>query len=213
MDDPRRAVGGQALGQPGNQPVHRGVARTVGFGILPRPARHLPGEVIARPAIIAQTHRQWIDAVEHGQRVDLGIIDGAPFRRTGIGQATVPQYAALDHVHDIEGRTDDRFVLAQRIGTRHRKVGLAERMDDAEFAVHGMGRCQQLTGRLAAQHIAPGGGAQLIGRVGLAAGETQHFERAGEPLDRPVHPVAEPYGIQIVRWSWGLVLHGVDYRR
>ena len=70
-----------------------------------------------------------------------------------LGSVRIPEHPALFHRHDVEGGADDAVVGAERIGLRDRKALLAERGDDAEFAVDRVRRRQQFAERLAAHHI------------------------------------------------------------
>ena len=80
------------------------------------------------------------------------------------GQRLVPQHAALDAVHDVEGGADDRLVLAQHVGPRHREAHAMQRLDHLVLAVDRVRRGQELAGRLAAQRIALAAGGDAIGR-------------------------------------------------
>src|SRR3546814_3932058 len=74
--------GGHRIRQPGDKPVHFGnVAGARGF-ILPRPARNLPREIIARLAIVGQAERREIDQMQAGKRFIGGIVDGGAFSRS-----------------------------------------------------------------------------------------------------------------------------------
>jgi hypothetical protein len=85
----------------------------------------------------------------------------------------------LDIVHQIEGRADDPFILAQQEALRHRHSRALQGTDNAILALHLMGRFQQRAGRLLAQHHAPALAFQQKGRVGLATLKLQNTERAG----------------------------------
>src|SRR5262245_43859880 len=59
----------------------------------------------------------------------------------------------------------------------HGKAGRMQRLDDAELAVHGVRRGQELARRLAAQHEAAAvGGSDEVRRIRLAALELLDFE-------------------------------------
>ena len=123
-------------------------------------------------------------------------------------QQRVPQHPAVAILHDVEGRADHALVLAQGIGPRRRHVGLVEGGDDPELAVDGMGRRQQLAGRLAPQHVATAGAiGQPVGRVGLAALELLGLHRRHEALDMGRH---EPGERPLVETVLLLHLHRAD---
>ncbi|EXL10633.1 hypothetical protein BG36_01305 [Aquamicrobium defluvii] len=92
---------------------------------------------------------------------------------------------ALDIAHEIKGRADHPFILAQQEVARHLHRRALQCADDAIFAFHLMGRFQQRAGRLLAQHHAPSPAFQQApafqqkSRIGLAALELPDPERAG----------------------------------
>jgi hypothetical protein len=126
------------------------------------------------------------------------------FRRVLIGQAAVPECAALDHRHDVEGRADDRRIFAQRVGPRHGKAGRVQSGDQPMFALHGVRRWEDRPERLAAQHVAVARGIDPVGRVGLAAGELGERRGAREALHMAFEPRLEPRHFDI---GLGHLLH------
>ena len=108
------------------------------------------------------------------------------------GEGGFPDDAALDEVHDEEGRADDVRVLAQPVDARDGEAGGSERAHHAGFALDRVRAGEQCAGRLAAQHEgATVGGVEAVGRVGLAALELADRERAGEARDMSGHPRLE----------------------
>jgi hypothetical protein len=89
----------------------------------------------------------------------------------------------LDRLHDVELGADHAGVFAQCVHARHRHRGVLQGLHRPVFAIHLMGRGQQLPGRLLAQHIAPGGALQHEGRIALPALELAHPQRPGETFD------------------------------
>ena len=76
---------------------------------------------------------------EHGF-AGLGV--GAAFGGLHAGHAGIPEDAALDVVHDVEHRPDDRIVLAQGIAPGDRHVGLGQGADDLILPIDGVRRGQ-----------------------------------------------------------------------
>ena len=109
---------------------------------------------------------------------------GRPARcRASAGSARTRPGSEL---HDVEGGADHRIVLAERVGLRHRHVGVvAERLDHAILAIDLVRRGQELARRLLAQHVhAAAAVGQVERRVALAALELEHGERGRESRRR-----------------------------
>lgn len=175
----RGFLAGRDIGrQPFDQPVHGRNLFGLRCLVLLAPAGDLAGKVIAGLAIGFQPDGLVVDLVQGGDGAVHGIEDAGPFIAAHARQALVPEDAALDAVHDVEGGADDAVVLAQAIAACHRNIGLCQRGDHAVFAVNRMGRWQQLAGRLASQHVFLRRGDQHEGRVRLAALELPDRQRA-----------------------------------
>ena len=175
----------------GSQAMSRSIASIclgLGGAVLLGPAVDLARDVIAGPAEIAETERCVIDAMQARDDVVERVVDArARSARREPGKRRLPEHAALDVIHDVEGGADDALVEAQRVRARHRHIGLGERGDDAVLAIDRVRRRQQLARRLAAQHEAPSvRRRQQEGRVGLAALELLDGRRArGSPARWP----------------------------
>jgi hypothetical protein len=178
MDDRGDVVGRAAGRQELDQPVH--VLDRAGLGrlVLLGPAVDLAGEVVAGLAVVGQADGGVVDIVQGGQGGDLGLVDRPALGRLVVGQGPVPQDPAFDIVHHVEDRADHVLVHAQRVGLGDGEAGLVQARDHLELAVDGVGAGQQLARRLAAQDVLLGRGDQLVGRVGLAALELAHLQRA-----------------------------------
>ncbi len=198
MDDPRRPLRRQGGGQEVDQPVHRRDRIDLRSPVLLGPAPDLPLEIVARLAVIRQADLRGIEGVERRQRVDLGVVDRAAFRRAHAGQLQVPQNPPLDLFHDVEHRAHDRVVRAQSIRARHRETLRVQGGDHGELPVHGVRAGQQRAGRLATQHVGPVGRGQLVGRIGLAALELPDRQGPGVALDVRRQPGVQRAGIQRV---------------
>ncbi len=127
--------------------------------------------------------------------VHLVVVGGA-FACIHARQLGIPENAAVDTVHHVEGRADHRWVLAQRMSVRHRHLGGGQRLDDAELALHRMRRRQQRAGRLAPHHISMPAGDEQKGRVALATLELLHLELTLEAIDVFAHECSEPASVE-----------------
>jgi len=74
---------------------------------------------------------------------------------------------------------------------RDREALLSKRRNDAIFAIDRVRRGQQFAERLAAHHVGTLRRVEAIGRIGLAALELEHDQRAFKTLDVLVHPCLE----------------------
>ena len=165
----------------------------LGRAILLGPAVDLAREIIAGLAEVAKADRDGIEHMELCQRLDLAGEDLSTIFRRLARQRRIPEHPAVFHRHDVEGRTDDAVVLAQRIGLRDRKALLSKRRDDPIFAIDRVRRRQQFAERLAAHHIGAVRRVEPVGRVGLAALELEHDQRALIAFDVVAQPGFEPH--------------------
>src|SRR3546814_665801 len=175
--------GGHRIRQPGDKPVHFGnVAGARGF-ILPRPARNLPREIIARLAIVGQAERREIDQMQAGKRFIGGIVDGGAFSPVEARHARIPETAPRNVAHHVEDAADDILVLAQQQRLGDRQAGFVQGHGDAIFAIHRMGGLQQYARGLAPQDVALVLRRQEEGRVGLSALEPLDAHGSGKIRD------------------------------
>ena len=106
-----------------------------------------------------------IDIVKRGQGVDHREIGITAIVWRGTGHGAVPDRFPIDHVHDVEPRSDDRIIGAKAKLPGGREARLVQRVLDLVFAVNRMGAGQQRTERLAAQHVIAARRLDLVGRV------------------------------------------------
>ena len=72
----------------------------------------------------------------------------------------LPEDAAFDMLHHIEGRSDDAVIRTKMKRPRHRKPGAGQCVRDPVLALDRMGGRQQLAEGLAPQHVVPPRGAE-----------------------------------------------------
>ena len=182
MHQPHRPGGRQMRGQPGDQTLHLVDRLGLGGAILFRPALDLARHVVLAAPEIAEPDRRRLERMQPRDRGVHGVIDRAAFGRGAARHLRLPEHAALDMAHDVEGGADNLRVVAIEHRRRHGKFLRMQRTDDAEFAVDRVRGGQELAGRLAAQHVSARRRLQQIGRVRLPALELAHAERAGKAL-------------------------------
>lgn len=121
--------------------------------VLAAPARHLAGVVARGGAVVGQAHLPGAHAVQGGQGVGLGGVHVGPLPGVEPRQGGVVEDAAGHVLHEVEGRPQDRGVLAEehRAGDGH--GGGAQSAQHAELALHGVRRGQRGRRRLLAQHV------------------------------------------------------------
>ena len=188
MDDGRLIVGGNRLGQPFDQAFDGLDALGFGSLVLLGPAIDLAGHVVARPAKTLEAYGEVVGVVEIGEGPQRRHVDGVTFGRSVGRQRLIPQHPSLDHVHDVEHRSDHRLVGAQAKGPRDRETRRIESRDHPELAVDGVSRGQELSRRFAPHDVGFRRRDQLVSRIGLAALELTHLHRAGKALDVGGHP-------------------------
>ena len=166
--------------------------------VLFGPAMDLAGNIIPFLAKPFEPRLLPVHIVQVGEGLQLGFIDLAAHRGLIIGERTVPEDAALNHVHYVEDRADDIFVHAKAIRPRNRITEGIQRIDDTEFTVDGVRARQEIAGRLAAHDIFLAGRDQLVGRVGLAALELAHLQRAFITFNIGLHPASQTGLVELV---------------
>ena len=174
-------VGGAALSKRRHQRVHVGDRLDFTGAVLVGPPVDLAGEIIAGFAVVAQADRRRVQRMQGGQRGDDRFVVRRALVRRHVRQRGIPVHLAGHEGHQVEDRTDHRFIGAQvqRLGHRHRAA--VQRLQHAELAIHGMRRGQQLPRRLAPQHVFAAGGFDQIGRVRLPALELRRHHRPPKP--------------------------------
>src|SRR6185436_285097 len=90
------------------------------------------------------------------------------------------------------------------MGPGHGKAGRRQRGEHPELALDGVRRRQQGAWRLASQHPAAATRGQLVRRVGLAALELAHDQRATEVGNLPGEPFRETLLVDLVTFADGL---------
>ena len=141
-------------------------------------------DVLAGLAEVGETHRSIVDLMQRGlHTVQFVIVRSARGGRHS-GQGRIPENAAVDVFHQVEGRADDALVLAQAMSAGHGNSRSPERRDHAELALHGMRGREELRRRpgLGPEHVVFSLGVDLIRGVRLAALELPYGERPGKAV-------------------------------
>jgi len=162
--------GGDHRLKPLRQRDERGTATPGRAGKLPAPPAHLPLEIAARPAIVAQAHRVRSDRMKSRQGFRQRQIDRPALLGRQTGEAAVGEHPPLDELHQIERRTQQVGIVMVEHHRRHRHGAVAQGVQHPAFAVDGMGTAQNLAIGLLAQHHAAPVPANDIGGVRLASG-------------------------------------------
>jgi len=193
----RAALRRHVVRQPGDEIVHGRNALGLGGAILPRPARDLPLNVVARLAEALEPHSAVINGVqERNDAVEL-VPDGEALGLCHAGERLIPEHPAVDVIHQVECRADDGSILTQQVRPRHRKAGGMQRAYDGVLPVDGMCRRQQGAGRLAPQHKTPAVGPRHpVGGIRLPAPELLDPERAPEALDATLKVFLQGFNVE-----------------
>lgn len=196
----RRHMGGK----PVDQALHgldrlRQFAGAIGRGlVLLAPAADLALEVVAGLAVVREAALGELHGVQRRDDAVHLVVDGRAPGVVHAGQGLVPQHAALHELHHVESAADHGFVLAQAMHARHRHAGAGQAAHDLEFALHRMGRGQQLgnRARLGAHHVALRGRDELVGRVRLPALEHLDRQRSLEAVEVLRQPRCERLDVE-----------------
>ena len=191
-----RDCSGSVSGQEGDQPLHFRDIVGLRVAVLPRPARHLPFEIIAGFAEIAQLGGFWVDRVQIGERIDELLVHSPPRVRIEVGKRAIGVGPALRQLHHVKHRSDHIGVAAKRERCRHRKVERVKRRKKPIFAIDCVRRGKQPAEGLAPQHIIARRGTNAVGWVRLARREFDQLEWSAEPFDIGLEPRPECLFVQ-----------------
>ena len=212
MDDGRGLSRRDVLRQPFDQLVHLRDLGGLGHLVLFRPAVDLAGDIVAFLAEAFEARLFPVDIVQSRKGGDFRVVNRSALLWRIVGQGRVPDDATLDHVHHIEHRAGNAVVLAETVRLRDREAERIQGRDDAILAIDGVRRGQELSGRLAAHDVFFRRCDQLVGRVGLAALELAHCQRARVAFDIRLQPRREFRFVEAV--AFGDVLGaGKEVRR
>ena len=193
-----RDCSGSDFRQERDQPLHLRQIVGLRIAILARPAHHLPLEIIARFAKVAEARSLRVDDVQVGQRIDQLLVHLPARRRVEVRESAIRVRPSLRHLHHVEDGADDLRIVAQ--GQRLRN-GEVERMQGREqpiFAIHCMSGGEQLPERLAPHDVVAGRSADAVGRVRLARRKLGQLERALKPFDIRLEPPAERFFVELL---------------
>ncbi len=166
--------------QPLHEPVHGGDIVGLCRFELAGPQRDLPAHEIRRLAVVGQSRRRPIDLMERRQCVAHGVVDRNALGLGHAGQPVVAEYPALDKIHHVKRRADDRRILAKNAHVRHRHGCCPQRLHDAVFAFHGMRGWQQNSRRLFTQDVPAVLRRHHESRIRLSADDALDLEGRGE---------------------------------
>ena len=166
VDDRHAAVVSRRIaGEPGDEIVHRGNRLGFGGAVLVGPALELALEIGAGAAEVGQADPGGIERGQRRERAVHLVVDFRAVLARDFRQVRLPEDAALDALHDVEGRADDAVVLAQQVHFCDGHASVGERLLHAVLAIDGVRGFQQHARRLAAQHIGAAGGLDQESRV------------------------------------------------
>src|SRR4051794_32155700 len=141
--------------QPFDQPLHLVELLCLRGAILLRPAVDLARDIILAAAEIRKPQARRVVAMQARESRYHHVIDRGALPRIGSRHLWIPEYPALDEAHHIERRSGNGLVGAVEHGLCNWKSLARQRLDDAEFAIDGMRRRQELARRLPPQHVFP----------------------------------------------------------
>ena len=196
VHDPRSARLAGAL-HPGREPVGKLVGRgplgREGLLHLPAPPADLSGEEPLGSPEVREADLPRIDGVQGGKGVDHPFADRAgPLRAERRQLSGRPVRGALDVRHDVERGTEHVIVVDERERLRNRNVCGPERGDDGVLAGHVVRGGEDVPERRAAHDPGALAVPDAVGEVGLASGDEDAGERAGERGRRVVAEGGSP---------------------
>ena len=118
--------------------------------------------------------------MQRGQNAVHFIHDFGPLFGLQLRQGRVIEIPPRYMVHHIEGRSNNAFILAKQMHLGDWHLAARKRLLHAKLPIHRMGRFQQYTGGLAAQHIVMRRGREQKGRVRLPRLKLGHLQRPGK---------------------------------
>ena len=132
-----------------------------------------------------------------GERIDERGADGVADLGTIAdgGRLLVPDDDAAPALHDVEDRSDERRIVAERVGSRRERIHRMDRRQPPELARHVVRRRRHRTKRRTPQHELGLAEADQVGQVGVPARKLFDRERLCEvePGDAGVREVlAQP---------------------
>ena len=176
MHQRRAVVGGHVLRQPAHQCVHGRQRVGAGRDVLLAPTLDLARKVVAGLAVVAETRRRKIHAMQAGQYADHLAVDRGPLRSRQLRERGVPKHPSRHVVHQEELGADHTRVVTVQACLGHRHFAVRERADHAVLAIDHVRGGQQRAGRLLPQHVRALASLHLVGGVTLATRELLHLQ-------------------------------------
>src|ERR1700722_12607414 len=146
-------VSGNLVRKPGDEALHVLDSRRLACPVLIRPALVLTSEIAAGFAIVRKACGGDVDGMQLRQARVHGVVDLRAIFARKVGQRWVPEDAAVDEGHEIEGRADHALVFAERERARSWIDHAFESLKHAELALVYMYHLQELARRFATQHV------------------------------------------------------------
>ena len=188
-------------GEPGDEPLDRGVFAGSNRPPLVRPAPDLPGVEAAGPAVVAEPLRRRVDGMKRRQGLGQGAIHRATRLGLAAGQGAIVEHAPIEPLHDVERRTDDTPVVAKEKRPRNRHGAAREGRDNAMLAVDRVGGREEVARRLLPQHEAAIVVGDEEGRIRLPARHARDLHRTGEAGQAAAEMGVEAGGVERLFWS------------
>lgn len=140
------------------------------------PRRELAVVEPVAPPVGREAEAAEVDAVEAREGLDGGAPETRPLGGRDVGDREILEDAAVQELHDVEGRADDGVVLAEAVRPGHGHRRGAERGDHPVLALDLVRRLgEKLSRRLLAHHVPlPVRRRQLVRRVRLSEAELLH---------------------------------------
>ena len=124
VDHPRGVIVRDVFRHPLNQFLHLWNIIGLCTAILLRPTINLPRKVVSRPAVFLKSHRNVIDLMQVCEHANEILVDSPTFLgfKSDHLRRCDPSFNLR---HDVEGLTNDGFVITEQQHFRHRHVAVA----------------------------------------------------------------------------------------
>src|SRR5206468_3751183 len=121
--------------------------------VLADPAVELTGDVVARPAEVAEADGPPVDGVEPGEDGVGVVVEGAAVGGREAGEGGIAEDTPVDAAHHVEGRPDDAGILAEDMGPGDGHPAPAQGGEHTVLPIDGVGGGEELPGGLPPEHV------------------------------------------------------------